>query len=180
MDVLESAFVILKKSVFLKWIFTFGIAAILYFFWNRPSSDNNDENNSKYKSRCYLFIFIFVILDVERKSNFIEERKEDEDDEENQNLLSPLLEEHDHIPYCGKKVNIDESGETFYHVMNDRRSIRKFDPNRTIDMKVIEKCILTAGKIRFSQLFFNYLIIYDDLSKELHQVVLILNLGHSV
>lgn len=58
----------------------------------------------------------------------------------------------DHVPYRGLTIKLDETGETFYNLVNDRRSVRKFNENRTIDRAVIEKCILAAGKfIPFEQ-----------------------------
>lgn len=58
----------------------------------------------------------------------------------------PHLPERDHIPYMGITEWLDKSGETFYKLANDRRSIRKFDKNKHVDIGVIEKCILAAGK----------------------------------
>lgn len=54
----------------------------------------------------------------------------------------------DHVPYLGLSVKLDETGEKFYNLVNDRRSVRKFSKTRTIDRAVIEKCILAAGNLR--------------------------------
>lgn len=61
-----------------------------------------------------------------------------------------------HVPYRGLTVKLDESGEAFYNLVNDRRSVRKFDQNRTIKRSIVEKCILAAGK---------YTIAYQKRSK---------------
>lgn len=67
-------------------------------------------------------------------------------DEDNEHHTSkPHLTEREHVPYVGLKVKLDKSGEIFYNLANDRRSIRKFNKNKTVDISVIEKCILAAG-----------------------------------
>ena len=60
-------------------------------------------------------------------------------------LYKPLLPEKDHIKYRGLTEWLDKSGEKFYKLANDRRSIRKFAKDKHVDIAVIEKCILAAG-----------------------------------
>lgn len=88
---------------------------------------------------------ITLLPENSEKIEGLDETKEDEEDDPD--ALPPFLEDREHLPYEGLQKKLDESGEQFYRVMNDRRSIRKFDPDRSVDMKVIEKCILTAGKV---------------------------------
>lgn len=61
-------------------------------------------------------------------------------------LLKPHLPERDHIPYKGIGEWLDKSGEQFYKIANNRRSIRKFAKNKPVDFNVIQKCILAAGR----------------------------------
>lgn len=62
-------------------------------------------------------------------------------------LYKPHLPERDHVPYHGVSEWLDKSGERFYKLANDRRSIRKFAKNKPVDIGVIEKCILAAGEL---------------------------------
>lgn len=77
---------------------------------------------------------------------------EAEDDDSRPSHLSKI----GHVPYRGLTVKLDESGEAFYNLVNDRRSVRKFDKNRTIKRSIVEKCILAAGK---------YTIAYEERSR---------------
>lgn len=67
-------------------------------------------------------------------------------DELDDELYKPHLPERDHVAYRGITECLDKSGEQFYKLVNDRRSIRKFAKDKPIDAQVIEKCILAAGK----------------------------------
>lgn len=82
------------------------------------------------------------IESIENESDKIDEEKDDTD-------LLPSLEERNHIPFRGLREMLDEKGDKFYRLMNDRRSIRKFNPKRSVDMTTIEKCILAAGEWLF-------------------------------
>lgn len=66
-------------------------------------------------------------------------------DEFDDELLKPHLPDREHVPYRGVKEVLDTSGDHFYKLANDRRSVRKFAKNKPVDIKVIEKCILAAG-----------------------------------
>lgn len=59
----------------------------------------------------------------------------------------PFLPEREHIPYKGITECADRSGDQFYKIAHDRRSIRKFDKNRPVDFGVVQKCILAAGNV---------------------------------
>lgn len=65
----------------------------------------------------------------------------------NDETYKPFLPEREHIPYKCITECLDRSGEQFYKIANDRRSIRKFDKNRPVDFNVIQKCILAAGRV---------------------------------
>lgn len=65
-----------------------------------------------------------------------------EDDDE----FKPHLPEREHIPYRGITECLDRSGEHFYKLANDRRSIRKFAKDKAVDDRVIEQCIRAAGE----------------------------------
>lgn len=67
-------------------------------------------------------------------------------DDVNDDEYKPHLPEREHIPYRGLTEWLDKSGEKFYKLTNDRRSIRKFAKNKHVDIEVIEKCILAAGE----------------------------------
>lgn len=71
-----------------------------------------------------------------------DDRGGENEDGEGESHLSKI----DHVPYRGLSVKLDETGETFYNLVNDRHSVRKFNQNRMVDRSVIEKCILAAGK----------------------------------
>lgn len=58
----------------------------------------------------------------------------------------PHLPEREHIPYKGLAEWLDKTGDKFYKLANDRRSIRKFSNSKKPELAVIEKCILTAGE----------------------------------
>lgn len=66
----------------------------------------------------------------------------DDDDDE----FKPHLPEREHIPYRGITECLDKSGEKFYKLANDRRSIRKFAKDKAVDDRVIEQCIRAAGE----------------------------------
>lgn len=66
-------------------------------------------------------------------------------DELNDEEYKPHLPERDHVPYRKITEWLDKSGEKFYKVANNRRSIRKFSTKQP-DFRVIEQCILAAGK----------------------------------
>lgn len=70
----------------------------------------------------------------------------DSNDDPNDETHKPHLPEREHVPYRGITEWLDKSGEQFYKLANNRRSIRKFAPNKQVDLKVIEKCILAAGE----------------------------------
>lgn len=57
----------------------------------------------------------------------------------------PMLPEKDHVKYRGLTQWLDKTGDTFYNLVNDRRSIRKFAKDKHVDIAVIEKCVLAAG-----------------------------------
>lgn len=69
------------------------------------------------------------------------------DDDDNGDEYKPHLPEREHIQYRGITEFLDKSGEKFYKLANDRRSIRKFAKDKAVDDCVIEKCILAAGKL---------------------------------
>lgn len=68
------------------------------------------------------------------------------DDEFDDDEYKPHLPEREHVPYRGLTEWLDKTGDKFYKLINDRRSIRKFSKKKSVDIKVIEKCILAAGK----------------------------------
>lgn len=66
-------------------------------------------------------------------------------DELTDDAYKPHLPEREHIPYGRLTEWLDKSGDKFYQLANDRRSIRKFSTKKP-DFAVIEKCILAAGE----------------------------------
>lgn len=68
-------------------------------------------------------------------------------DDNGDDEYKPHLPEREHIPYRGIAECLDKSGKHFYKLANDRRSIRKFAKDKTVDDSVIEKCILAAGEV---------------------------------
>lgn len=71
----------------------------------------------------------------------------DDDDVNGIDDYKPHLPERlEHVPFGGLKECLDKSGAKFYELTNDRRSIRKFNKNKPVDIAVIEKCILAAGE----------------------------------
>lgn len=73
------------------------------------------------------------------------DEEEDEEGKATDDCRPSHLSEIGHVPYLGLTAKLDESGETFYNLVNDRRSVRKFNKNRTVDRSIVEKCILAAG-----------------------------------
>lgn len=71
----------------------------------------------------------------------------------NDEVYKPHLPEREHVPYRGLTVCLDQSGDHFYRMANDRRSIRKFAKDKPVDLSVIEKCILAAGEISKRKIF---------------------------
>lgn len=61
--------------------------------------------------------------------------------------LTPRLPERDHVPYAGLTEWLDVSGQRFYEIANNRRSIRRFDKNKPVDIEVINNCVRAAGKL---------------------------------
>lgn len=61
--------------------------------------------------------------------------------------LAPRLPENDHVPYAGLTEWLDSTGARFYQIANNRRSIRRFDKNKPVDIEVINNCIRAAGKL---------------------------------
>ncbi|XP_037044404.1 iodotyrosine deiodinase 1-like [Bradysia coprophila] len=96
-----------------------------------------------------------------RSRNKIRFQKEDIDDDDTVQMDShhgpcssgrnltfdpiPFLPEVEHIPYCGLNESLDESGDQFYNLAKNRRSVRNFNREKPVDLAVIEKCILAAG-----------------------------------
>lgn len=72
----------------------------------------------------------------------------DVDDGINDDEHKPHLEERDHVPYQGLVEFLDKSGEQFYRLANNRRSIRKFAKDKPVDFQIIKNCILAAGEIQ--------------------------------
>lgn len=66
-------------------------------------------------------------------------------DNDGSNGLSSFLGEINHIPYNGPTVVLDSSGQRFYDISNNRRSVRKYS-RKSVDYTIIEKCIHAAGK----------------------------------
>lgn len=83
-----------------------------------------------------------VIIDENIETDANSNNNESDDE-----AYKPFLPEHEHIPYKGIAECLDESGDQFYKIANDRRSIRKFDKNRPVDFGVVQKCILAAGNV---------------------------------
>lgn len=69
-------------------------------------------------------------------------------DEINDDEYKPHLQEREHIPYGGMTEWLDKTGEIFYKLSNNRRSIRKFSTKKP-DFSTIKKCILAAGEFFF-------------------------------
>lgn len=117
---------ILKYSVYLLPLFAYLLIKYIWRKWSHvnietqaPPSDVNIDKNIEMGTKS---------------SNEL-------DDE----AYKPFLPEREHIPYKGLTEYLDRSGDQFYKIANDRRSIRKFDKNRPVDFNVIQKCILAAG-----------------------------------
>lgn len=119
---------ILKYSVYLLPLFVYLLTKHIWQKWPHvnietqapPRDVNIDEN-----------------IETDTKNN-------NEPDDE---ALKPFLPEREHIPYKCIAECLDRSGDQFYKIANDRRSIRKFDKNRPVDFNVIQKCILAAGNV---------------------------------
>lgn len=119
---------ILKYSVYLLPLFVYFLTKCIWQNWPHvnietqapPRDVNMDES-----------------IETDTKSNI------EPDDE----AYKPFLPEREHIPYKGITECLDRSGDKFYKIANDRRSIRKFDKNRPVDFNVIRKCILAAGNL---------------------------------
>lgn len=76
------------------------------------------------------------------KSGAILEFNDESSDETDED--QPALEEKAHVPFKGASVILNSDPDTFYKIMNDRRSVRMFS-DRQIDYEVIKKCVQTAA-----------------------------------
>lgn len=126
------------ESIFLKYSGYF-LPLLLFILtkhvWKRLACVSADKVQNKKE-----------VIDI--SSNIQTDPDNDELDDE---VYKPHLPDRDHIPYRGITEFLDKSGEQFYKVANDRRSVRKFSKNKPVDFSVIKKCILTAGKTKISQ-----------------------------
>lgn len=126
------------ESIFLKYSGYF-LPLLLFILtkhvWKRLACVSADKVQNKKE-----------VIDI--SSNIQTDPDNDELDDE---VYKPHLPERDHVPYRGITEFLDKSGEHFYKVANDRRSVRKFAKNKPVDFSVIKKCILAAGKIKKSQ-----------------------------
>lgn len=127
--------VLCTESIFLKYIAYF-LPLLLFILtkhvWKRFTCDMNKIQIQK------------EVIDT---SNNIQT------DEANDDIINdeykPHLPEREHVAYGGLTKWLDKSGEQFYKLTNDRRSIRKFAKNKHVDIEVIEKCILAAGEYTY-------------------------------
>lgn len=85
-----------------------------------------------YSSKTYKTDNFHGFLEFHDQSN-------DEDVED-----QPALEEKPHVPYKGVSIMLDRNPDTFYNIMNDRRSVRMFS-DRPIEYSIIENCVKTAA-----------------------------------
>lgn len=124
--------VLCAESIFLKYSVYF-LPLLLFVFtkhvWKRFACDVNKVQIQK------------EVIDTSNNIQTDEANDDIIDDE-----YKPHLPEHEHIPYGGLNKWLDKSGEQFYKLANDRRSIRKFAKNKHVDIEVIENCILAAGE----------------------------------
>lgn len=93
-----------------------------------------------------------IDLGGERAHNQTSSNRDDDDDNDDSgdgdddDEFKPHLPEREHIPYRGITEYLDKSGDKFYKLANDRRSIRKFAKDKAVDDRVIEQCIRAAGE----------------------------------
>lgn len=120
---------ILKYSVYLLPLFVY---LLTKYIWQKCLHVNNIEARAPRR-------------DVNNDENIETDTKSN--NEPDDEAYKPFLPEREHIPYKGITEYIDRSGDRFYKMANDRRSIRKFDKNRPVDFNVIQKCILAAGNV---------------------------------
>lgn len=110
---------------------------------------------------------VWTILTASTKANHIEHRKavidigehtqtdsnriannnDDDDEVDDADEYKSHLPERAHIPYQGIAEYLDKSGEHFFKLANDRRSIRQFAKDKEVDDCVIKRCILAAGEL---------------------------------
>lgn len=95
-------------------------------------------------SNINTIVYRKAVIDIQTDSN---NRDNDDDggDGDDSDEYKPHLPEREHIPYRGITEYLDKSGEKFYKLANDRRSIRKFAKDKAVDDRIIQKCILAAG-----------------------------------
>lgn len=59
--------------------------------------------------------------------------------------ITPSLDCSSHVPFQGVKHPLKDGVKRFYEIVNDRRSVRKFNAKRQVDQSVVEWCIRCAG-----------------------------------
>lgn len=128
----------LKKSFFIQhWEFIVLFISILYFFAKRRVNDDknkrNVQNSNATKTQQVMSDDEVIASDY----------KSDEVDDENDGL-TPALEDVDCVPYNGARVGLKGGAQEFFEMVNDRRSIRMFS-NKPVDIEIVKRCILAAG-----------------------------------
>lgn len=130
--------VLCAESIFLKYSGYF-LPLLLFILtkhvWKRLACVSADKVQIKKE-----------VIDISKVASNIQ--TDPDNDELDDEVYKPYLPERDHIPYRGITVFLDKSGEHFYKVANNRRSVRKFSKNKPVEFNVIKKCILTAGKTK--------------------------------
>lgn len=97
-------------------------------------------------------IVFFTLRLRDRRSNTATSQINDDEtiandeksDEIDTDVLTPALENVDHVPFRGASEVLRGGVQEFYNMAQDRRSIRKFS-KRAVDIEIVKKCIYAAG-----------------------------------
>lgn len=123
----------LKKSFFIQhWEFIVLFITIVYFVSKFRKNNNNQKKQQQKKVKSDDEV---IASDYQND----DEEMSDENDE-----LTPSLEDGEHIPYKGVKIKLNGGADEFLEMVSDRRSIRMFS-NKEVDIEVVKKCIKAAG-----------------------------------
>lgn len=119
-----------KSFLIQRWEFIVLFIAVVYFL----AKLQNKRNIHISKAAAHKVKSDDEVIAGDFKSDELN----DEDD------LTPSLEDIDYVPYKGARVSLKGGAQEFLEMMNDRRSVRMFS-NKPVDIEIVRKCIQAAG-----------------------------------
>lgn len=124
----------LKKSFFIQhWEFIVLFITIVFFFskLRANSAKSNDRKGSPQQ------VNDDEVIASDYQNDEINDVEEDEG-------LTPALEDEVHVPYKGVQKKLNGGADEFFEMVNDRRSIRMIS-SQPVDIEIVKTCIKAAG-----------------------------------